>query len=209
MLEKLLNFIFPITCLECGKISNSSICMDCLKLIEYGEIIKCENREINYLISLFKYEKIRSKILRFKFYNSPYMYNYFADLILNNDKIVSLIKKFDIIIPIPMYKKKMQERGYNQTELIANKIGKELNIKVRTNILVKTKNTKTQSLLKYKDRINNLKDSFEVRNVKSLENKNVLLIDDIYTTGSTIIECCRSLKRNVILKGISVLVVAK
>ncbi len=115
-------------------------------------------------------------------------------IILNDEKICSFLKKYDIIIPVPMYKKRKQSRGYNQTELISKKLAKDLKIESSNKVLRKVIDTKKQSTLTKKERIKNVENAFNVVNSKSIENKNVILLDDIFTTGSTLNECSRMLK---------------
>ena len=206
-MEYLLDIIFPKKCGNCGKPSNTWICDKCFEKIKYGNIQKIGKGEFKFLISLFSYGEIREKMLKFKFNGEAYMYHYFVELINRNKEIQNIIVKSDLIIPVPMFWVKKLKRGYNQSELIARGIGKKLDIKVDTNILIKNKSTKTQSLLNLKERKNNLKDCFKVKNIAYLKNKNVLLIDDIYTTGVTIEECIKVLK-NGKCKNINVLVIA-
>ena len=130
-MEYLLDIIFPKKCGNCGKLSSAWVCDNCFENLKYGNIQKIENGEINYLISLFLYVEIREKMLKFKFNDEAYMYNYFVELICRNEKIKGIIKKCDLIIPVPMYFWKKLKRGYNQSELIANGIGKSLNIKIQ------------------------------------------------------------------------------
>ena len=93
-----------------------------------------------------------------------------------------------------MYKKRKQSRGYNQTELISKKLAKDLKIESSNKVLRKVIDTKKQSTLTKKERIKNVENAFNVVNSKSIENKNVILLDDIFTTGSTLNECSRMLK---------------
>ena len=121
------------------------------------------------------------------------MYKSFAEYIIKNKKISNFIKKYDIIIPVPVHNKRKKQRGYNQTELIARKISQQLNISCKTKILVKIKNTKPQSTLNKEEREINAKAVYRLINKEILTNKKVLLMDDIYTTGSTVNECCHTL----------------
>ena len=207
-MQKILDIIFPIKCIDCGKISEKWICDKCFNHLKYGKIEEFKEGEIKYLISLFSYGEIREKMLKFKFNDEAYIKNYFVELIVRNDKIKNKLKDIDLIIPVPMYFLKKLRRGYNQAELIAKGIAKNLKIQEDNNILIKYKNTKTQSLLNLEERKNNLKDCFKVENYKKIENKNILLVDDIYTTGTTIRECVYQLKK-FNCNMISVLVIAK
>ena len=123
------------------------------------------------------------------------MYKTFATLITKSKKNCIIINKYDIIIPVPVYIKKKKQKGYNQTELIAKEIARICNINCRTNILKKVKDTKKQSTLTKKQRYLNVKNAFEINCKEEIKNKNVILFDDIYTTGNTVKECSKCLKK--------------
>lgn len=161
------------------------------------------------LLYIYRYEKIvRKLILQYKFFDKPYLSNMFSKIILKNKKICRILKLYDIIIPVPMNKNKKIRRGYNQTELIAKELSKKLEIKIEIDLLRKVKQTKTQSKLKEKERKNNVKDAFCVYKKNCFKGKKIILLDDIYTTGSTVNEISKILKNNGAIE-ILVLVIAK
>ena len=197
----MLELIYPSVCGICEKIDKEYLCEECKeKLKKYciNEIEDCkENKRVyyDYKIKILRYENIvREKIIEYKFNEITYLYNTMEKIILNDEKICSFLKKYDIIIPVPMYKKRKQSRGYNQTELISKKLAKDLKIESSNKVLRKVIDTKKQSTLTKKERIKNVENAFNVVNSKSIENKNVILLDDIFTTGSTLNECSRMLK---------------
>lgn len=208
----LLELIYPNVCGFCNKICKNELCNRCknkIKKYEINIITKPQNRYFEELISIFKYEGIiREKIIQYKFGDKAYMNNTFAKIILKNEKICGLLKKYDIIIPVPIHKKRKAQRGYNQTQLIANKISKCLNIKLCNNVLVKNKNTIAQSKLNKKKRVQNIKGVFKILNSEKIKGKDILLLDDIYTTGSTANECSKILKKAG-AKTVGVLTIAK
>ena len=105
-------------------------------------------------------------------------------------------EKYDIIIPVPMTDKKIKERGYNQTEVIAKIISKNIpNITIQKSVLIKYKNNKVQSKLNKKQRQKNVQDVYKLNNEEKIKEKNILIFDDIYTTGATCNECARVLKQ--------------
>ena len=196
----MLELIYPSVCGICEKIDKEYLCEECKeKLKKYciNEIEDCkENKRVyyDYKIKILRYENIvREKIIEYKFNEKTYLYNTMEKIILNDEKICSFLKKYDIIIPVPMYKKRKQSRGYNQTELISKKLAKDLKIESSNKVLRKVIDTKKQSTLTKKERIKNVENAFNVVNSKSIEN-NVILLDDIFTTGSTLNECSRMLK---------------
>lgn len=209
MIEKLLDFFYPPMCGICGKLDKEWVCKKCLEKLRIDIIYKKEyNKFYNEQIYLFKYKDIRNLILRYKFNGQAYLSNTFFSIILKNKNLCRKLKFYDIIIPVPMFNKKKKNRGYNQTELITNKISKKLNIETSNKILVKIKNTKTQSTLKEKQRFSNVQNAFGIKNSNLIKNKNVILFDDIITTGATVNECAKILKQNG-AKEVIVLTLAK
>lgn len=119
----------------------------------------------------------------------------FAEMILSNNQTCKVLSQYEIITSVPISKKRKKERGYNQSELIAKEISKKLNIKYEKNVLYKVKNTVAQSKLNKRQREENARGVYEIRNKKEINKKKILLIDDIYTTGSTVNECSRVLQK--------------
>ena len=187
ILEKALNLFFPIKCGVCGKIG-LPICKECEEKIKQYEINLVQKDKF----FIYKYQDIiRNLLLNYKFNDASYLANSFAYLIKNNKKMYSILKSYDIIIPVPLHKKRFLERGYNQTELIA----KKLEIPIETKCLIKTKNIKPQSTKTAKQRQIDIKNVFAIQNVDKIKNKKILLLDDIYTTGSTANECIKTLSK--------------
>ena len=195
----LLDLIYPPVCGICDKINKKSLCKKCeikIKPYQINEIEKIKNKSFDYQIKILKYENIiRDKIINYKFNEKAYLYKTFAKIILKNKKIYGFLKKYDIIMCVPMHIKKKMLRGYNQSELIAKELAKKLQIEKQFNNLVKIKDTKKQSTLTKEQRKTNLKNAFQIKNSEKVKNKKVILFDDIYTTGSTVEECSKVLKR--------------
>lgn len=208
----LLELVYPNVCGFCNKICKNELCNKCkMKIIQHqiDIVIKPENKYFKELISILKYEGIiRDKILQYKFEDKPYIYKTFAKIVLKNKKVCGLLKKYDIIIPVPIHKKRKAQRGYNQTQLIASKISKYVEIKLCDDVLIKSKNTIAQSKLNKNKRKQNIKGAFKILNSEKIQGKNILLFDDIYTTGSTVNECSKILTRAG-AKRIGVLTIAK
>lgn len=214
-IEKILDLIFPPVCGICNKEINTYLCGKCEKEINK---ITCvgENRYDNKYFSthmyLFKYEGIiRNKIISYKFNDKPYLYKTFCEIFVKNKKVCEFLKKYDIIISVPMYKKKKNQRGYNQSELIAKETAKKVeNIEYRNDILIKIRNTAKQSSLNKEQRKENIKNAYLIKssNKEYILNKNILIFDDIYTTGSTANECAKMLKEAG-AKNIGILTIAK
>lgn len=193
----ILELIYPKTCGMCNKISKSYICNKCklkLKKILKLNKINFNDKYFDSLTYLFRYEgNIRTMILEYKFKDKSYLYKFFSEIIVNN---CNLKNKYDIILPVPIHKKRKLQRGYNQSELIAKDIAKNIDIEYSNSVLQKVKNTLPQSSLNKSQRINNVLGMYNITKPQYINDKKIILIDDIYTTGSTVNECSKILKKN-------------
>ena len=212
MLNNILELIYPNVCGICGKICKESLCKRCaieIKKYEINLINKNKKMYFNESMHIFKYnEIIRQRLIEYKFQDKSYMYKTFAKIILKNKKVCGFLEKYDIIIPVPIHKKRRLKRGYNQTELIAKEICKNISLELKTGVLIKQKNIVAQSELNKNERKQNIKNAFEIKNINEIIDKKILLFDDIYTTGSTVNECSRIL-RKAGAKQVGVLTIAK
>ena len=199
--REILNIIYPIEekCMVCDEDGFIGICPSCKSRIN-----KAKN-EGSILSYGFYGGILKSLILKFKYesnYNVGYLLANFLIEIIKESEI-----DIDIICYIPMIRKDERKRGFNQCKLIANEIGYNLNIPV-SNCIKKVKHTKEQKKLTKEERIKNLIGAFEVTSNEDIKNKRVLLIDDVMTTGATIDECTKVLKKSGV-KEIIVLTIAK
>ena len=189
-------------CGICGKLDKKSLCNKCKIKLQKNAICKIEDYKntssyFNEHIYLFQYTgEIRDTILKYKFNEKSYIYRTFLEFIKNNKKICAQIKKYDIIIPVPISKKRLNTRGYNQSALIAKELAKELSIEYSEKILIKIKDNNPQSEMKQDTRKSNVRGVYKTINEEIIYNKKVLIIDDIFTTGSTADECAKVLKEN-------------
>lgn len=217
MCEKILNLFFPPCCIVCGKLDNRWLCNKCGFVLwkEFEAECRCDDVDDNKyffseLMFLFKYSGIvRELILKLKFKSSPFVSKVFVNFLLKNEKLFQNIKNYDTIIPVPISKERYMERGYNQSLVFAKEIYNHFyNLEIIDECLYKVKNTVPQSSLNGNQREENVKNAYELRNKQIINNKKILLIDDIYTTGNTVNECAKTL----ILgkpKSIGVLTMAK
>ena len=197
----LLDLIYPPICGICDKINKKNLCKKCELKIKKYEINKIEDyrndkhKYFDYQIKMFRYENIiREKIIDYKFNEKAYLYKTFEKMILKTKKTYGFLKKYDIILYVPMFRKHKLIRGYNQSELIARKISNTLGIPLEKNNLIKVIETKKQSTLTKSQREKNVKNAFKIKNPERIRNKKIILFDDIYTTGSTVNECSKILK---------------
>ncbi len=138
---------------------------------------------------------LKEAVRRFKFSNKSSYYRAFGKLLALKIENTRQLVSFDIIVPVPLHISRQKQRGYNQAELMADQIAKTIKIPCRKNLLIKSSATKSQSMLKRTERLLNLEDAFVVVDDGLITNKNILLIDDIVTTGSTVNQCCKALKQ--------------
>ena len=101
--------------------------------------------------------------------------------------------KYSLLIPVPLHIKRLRERGFNQSLLLAQKLGKKYRLPVSFSLLKRRKFTLTQTGLNKKERGKNIKGAFAVLDRQKVSGKNIILIDDVYTTGATINECAKVL----------------
>ena len=155
-----------------------------------------DKKYFNEHLYIFLYQGIiRRIILKYKFQEEAYLYKTFVNFLLKNENFFEKIKKYDTIVPVPISKKRLKERGYNQSELIAKEIAYNSELKLETASLFKTKNIIEQSKLNKEERLKNIQGVYKLTNMEKLYKKKILLVDDIYTTGSTVNECARVLRK--------------
>lgn len=201
MLDWLLNFLFPPRCIFCNKLitpqTRTDLCPGCFSQLPFSKdgIMKTKCRYIDGLISLFTYTgPVRESIVRFKFFGKPSYFRTYAKLL--SERIVENVDKdkMDCIISVPLHKKRQLERGYNQSALVSCKIARILGIPDCSDLVKRVINTQKQSLLPGDERSRNVKNAFKVIYPEKVAGRNILLLDDIFTTGHTIDECARVLK---------------
>lgn len=215
MLGKILDIIFPPVCGICGKIDPNSLCKKCEIQLKNQAVFgdddysKDEGKYFDEHLYVFMYSGVIRKImLNYKFNDNAYIYKTFINFLLNNKNFVEKIKSYDIIIPVPLSKKREKERGYNQSELIAMEISNLINLQIDKSCLKKSKNITAQSTLNKEERLRNIEGAYSIKSLKNIEQKKVLIIDDIYTTGSTVNECSKLIKQ-VEIEKIGILTIAK
>lgn len=175
------------------------LCSKCSKPIEYnsttGLCPECCDTDRYFITSKSPYAYdglIKKAIYSYKYHNKAYFYKLFGNLLVDFMKSISYTE-FDCIASVPLYPSKMRERGYNQSELIARYIASKLSIPY-VDAIKRTKKTLKQSGQSREQRKKNMKGAFEIKQpAEKIINNSVLLVDDIYTTGSTVDECSKVL----------------
>jgi len=215
-----LSLIFPKQCINCKKIG-SYLCDDCFSYLSFdtqGLCVVCNRASINSLthprcvarysidgvFSSISYKGVAKKLV-YQFKYKPYLSDlnnllidlFFEGIIQNEvfSNIYQNLKIDPILVPIPLYSSKLKSRGYNQAEILAKGLGKKLNLKV-LNCLKRVKKTFSQVGLSQKERKENISGAFSTDSrIAMLEYSSVFLVDDVFTTGSTLNEAAKTLKK--------------
>ncbi len=187
-----LKYVSKIQCMKCGKPlykETEEYCEDCKK--KHHEFVRGK--------SLYEYKTASGMIYRFKYgkrreyaeFLGWEMAKYFEDDIRK--------WKAEALIPVPIHKSRKQQRGYNQAELLAAELSRRTGIPMKSDLVVRLRKTIPQKLLKQSERQNNLKKAFKIGK-NDVKLSTIIIIDDIYTTGSTVDEMTKLLKETGIEK---------
>lgn len=197
-LKRILAFIFPKRCQYCRKVINYNevICKECLKNIKrkvYIKEIKINEEKTVQVVSPFIYEKeIRKAICAFKFNGKVELSENLAESMALSIKEKFNVSEIDFITSVPMTEKSYQKRGYNQAEILARHVAKKLDLPY-IEVLCKIKENKKQHTLSMNDRKENIRGVYSIIDKNLVKGKNILICDDIVTTGSTLAECMKLL----------------
>lgn len=203
--EAFIRLFFPAYCGACSdllRLPEQVLCLKCAQILENNlhtpeEAPLLEKFEsLDETWTLYEYQAPVNTLLRkVKFERGKWVLNAFNSHIQHMIDLITSENHYDLIIPIPIHRIKFLEREFNQAELIANTISKQINIPIEKNILKKALfSTSSQSLLSRTERLANAYGSFYLKNKKKIVGKKILIIDDILTTGATAEEAARILK---------------
>ncbi|MFH1841318.1 MAG: phosphoribosyltransferase family protein [Candidatus Nealsonbacteria bacterium] len=214
ILKTLLDIFFPMACINCKREENS-LCQDCLAIIDVldfqccpfcdfrnitpdGKTCKKHEKE-KILSGLYAATSLQDHLVKKsidKFKNKPFLKSLakpLASLIISHFELLGKQFKDFLLIPVPLEKSKLRKRGFNQAEELTKEISEKLNIPFTNNVLLKNK------------------EKFLIKNEDKIKDKNILLVDDFFITGTTMEECATILKKSgakemfgaVIARGIS------
>jgi ComF family protein len=195
----ILDLIFPKFCLGCKR-ERSFLCEDCFSTLEISTTHqKFKGKNLTDLYFPVNYENFLVKRLIQNFKYPPLIKELkkeLASLIISHFLLLDKKPNFSdfFLVPVPLSKKKLKWRGFNQAEEIAKELSNFLKIPLISDCLIKMKETKDQVELSEKERRENVKGVFFVKNKEKIWGKDVLLVDDVFTTGSTMEEAARVLK---------------
>jgi ComF family protein len=220
-LNNLLNIFYPARCTVCKKdiltykkdkyicdLCLNSIkknippfCIKCGRHIEGVDKMVCDScKDKTYYFdrafSAFVYEgPIKELLHQFKYNGKDFLGKFLAEMLIEFINTYQLeIKKFDFVVPVPLHSAKLRQREYNQAEVLATYIAKNFHLTLLKDALYKIKNTPSQTELDAQRRMENIVGSFKINPKINLKEKDILLIDDILTTGATTSEIAKIIK---------------
>ncbi|MBR5235424.1 MAG: ComF family protein [Bacteroidaceae bacterium] len=208
-IKDLISLLFPRYCKVCRRRlmhSEQHLCVSCLlelprthyeqnpenvlmqHFMEWPEVVRA-----TAYFHYYKEGRYSNLIHHLKYYDHPEVGTYLGRLAATELKGSGFFDDIDLIIPIPLSKKKLRQRGYNQSDYIARGISEATNIPLRTDCIVRTVDTDTQTHKSQDERWKSTKGIFQVTNPEALKGKHLLLIDDVTTTGATLHACTSAL----------------
>lgn len=216
--DNLLDFFFPDYCPSCrNRLTEyeSSVCLDCLSKIPQTNYHKEKDNKLEeFFAGRIPFERVAAfayfvkggtlqpLIHELKYKNNPELGVFLGKLCGDSLFDSDFIKNIDYIVPIPLHAKRQKERGYNQAWELAKGISGRTGINLNESVVVRSVNNPSQAKSESREaRWANVENAFSLTNTTLFENKHILLVDDVLTTGSTIEACARELLK---IKGIRI-----
>lgn len=210
-LNNIINLFYPRVCPACGSLlmnSEETVCMTCLYLLPktmyernpdnplaqsfWGKI---DFHAVTAEFFFSKTGKVQHLLHQLKYQGNINAGFFLGQQLGNSIKDVDLFSNIDYLVPIPLHPKKEHLRGYNQSYVIAQGVEEKTKIPIIKDCLIRKVFTSTQTKKSREERWNNVKDIFDVKDYKIFENKHVLLIDDVLTTGATLLAAGETLSK--------------
>ncbi|SNR13926.1 ComF family protein [Tenacibaculum jejuense] len=212
-LKDLLDIFYPNLCINCENhlFSNEIIlCSNCkndLPIVDDNDIFTTnilKSLEVKKFSSLLYYERNTSTqrlIHHLKYKKREDVGVFLGEWFSHKIRKHNLFKNIDYVIPVPLHKKKFKKRGYNQVSAFAKCIAKQLNVSYDESLLVRVSDNSTQTKKSRYDRYNESSTKFTLLDTRFYEDKHILLVDDVITTGATLESCVKALLKT---KNISI-----
>ena len=223
--KSIINLVYPPICVGCNQPcfeenTNIYLCQNCYldiarhtppfcskcgrgltdtKSIQNGICSRCTNRIYFFdkAWSICRYEGLIEELIHKFKYNQKIQYETIFKQLFNEFLgAFKVLDGIDLVVPIPLHPTRLREREYNQSQILANIISQTINKPLALNILMRTRNTKSQVCLDEIGRKENITGCFSINKYTKLENKSILLVDDVFTTGVTLSEAARTFKDN-------------
>lgn len=210
-LTRLLDFIAPRMCLVCGRRlspTEEQICLPCIVQLPRTLFSRrpLDNKMARQFWGLMPIERAAalfffephggpSKVVYSLKYGGNKLVGLFLGRMTANEMMPDgFFEGIDMIVPIPLAKKRLRQRGYNQSEIFARGLGEATGIPVNAGLVARKAFRQSQTKLGRWERMDNVKDMFVLKDSENARNKHVLLVDDIITTGATVLACAEALK---------------
>lgn len=207
-LKDILNIFFPEVCVCCYEqltINENTICLTCRhdlpltnfsfepnNLVEKSFFGRSKIESATALFYFLKKGKTQQLIHELKYNKQQqignFVGNWLGSVLIESNRFDNI----DYVVPVPLHRKKLKSRGYNQVTTFGKSLAKQLNTQYNEDFLIKISSTKTQTKKLRLDRWKNVQELFVIKNNDSLKNKHILLVDDIITTGATLESCCNA-----------------
>lgn len=209
-LKSIIDFIYPPYCIVCNKLllfNEKLICKKCLldlpKLdVDYNIVEEIDSKlsqEIYFsqAVSIWEFSPpLQTAIHYLKYQGFKTIANQFGAFMEDRLRQMSLPVNQTLLIPVPLHKTRLRERGYNQSTLLCSAIAAETDLIYDDSILKRIRYTESQTRLNASERQKNVENAFKVFNSEKIENKLIILVDDVITTGSTMNACAKVLMNN-------------
>ncbi len=217
LLKDIFELFFPRLCMYCETQLNSNeehLCLHCRFELPMTNFTRQKGNDfekifhgrisIEFATSMLRYQRkgiTQHLIHQLKYKNREELGTFFGKLLVSELKESERCPRFDFVVPVPLHKKKLKTRGYNQVSKFGQEIAETLGIPFNNSILKRRLDTQTQTSKLRIDRFKDLQEKFFIQEGEQLENKHVLLVDDVVTTGATLEACVIKLQK---IKGIKV-----
>ena len=200
--EFILDIFFPPICLSCKKYLEEKekpdlICGNCFQSIKiYKNLFRPSSQLILAAATSYGNSATKELIHCLKYKGFLKAQKPLGEILIKYLENLNLDLKNYLIIPVPLYYSRLRKRGFNQAEILAEIVSKHFGWQLETRVFKRIRETKPQIEMKdYKDREANIKNCFDVTNKNAIKNKNIILVDDVYTSGATMKEAIKILKR--------------
>lgn len=203
--NNVLHLLYPRICAGCGSDliqAKQIICLDCINELPLTNFFMYADNPVERIfrgrlpltagcafLYFTKQSVVQNLLHQFKYKGNQDIGSYFGRMMGQSLMSSPRYEDVNAIIPLPLFYKKEKKRGYNQSAVISEALAEVMKIPVLKEIIVRNRNTETQTHMSRMERWNNIEEKFELRKGELITDKHILLVDDVLTTGATIEAC--------------------